>query len=119
VLLALALGHTSIAIAAAADADAQPAVPPALLERFRPCVDALGPRQPLPALAHPEAFRPEIGAALVHIGDAQVSDGYFHWLVVKPDERSVYIIQVGGFAPRRTVYGPLPLDFVCHGDARR
>ncbi|MBS0224919.1 MAG: hypothetical protein JSS25_01080 [Proteobacteria bacterium] len=35
-------------------------------------------------------------------------DGYSHWLYLAKDKQTVYVVQIGGIAGTRHVYGPFP-----------
>lgn len=46
-------------------------------------------------------------------GANHLADGYRHWLRLHKSTNMVYIVQVGGFAGTRTIYGPIPADKDC------
>lgn len=80
-----------------------------LVKQFQACVNAIGLTKEL-ALADPV---PQLDPAiklhpLNEIG--KIRDGYRHFLYVSANEKEIYIVQVGGIAGLRKVFGPLKPD---------
>ena len=85
-----------------------------LEQKFAPCVGPLGSRVGMPTtsmtlndadvIARIELARPGV-----------VSDGYRSTLLVHGPTHAGYIVQIGGFAGTKTVYGPLSLATGCAG----
>ena len=47
--------------------------------------------------------------------EGMVADGYQHSLVIDVPARAAYVVQQGGIAGLRTIYGPLPVAAACAG----
>lgn len=78
------------------------------IQRLLPFVGPYGIRQAWPvADALPAKHEHALGVLLSDTG--HVADGYQQFLHVDADAREVYVVQQGGFAGMRKVYGPLPL----------
>jgi len=85
-----------------------------LARRYASCFTAMGPVE---GRVFPTAAREPDPQRVVARADlpvnSMVSDGYRHRLLVDGPGNAVYVVQVGGFAGARTVYGPLPVDLSC------
>jgi hypothetical protein len=83
-----------------------------LARRFATCFTPFGARPGFPVAAREPAPR-EVIAQAVLPASALVSDGYRHELRVHGPSNAVFIVQSGGLAGTRTVFGPLAVDTVC------
>ena len=100
---------------------ARPPAPPAvstadeaLVARFRPCVAPTGVPSPLPVLPAGEEQRFN-GGVLALSGSGSVADGYNHMLWLDTARSRGVIVQTGGIAGRKTVFGPFDLAAGCRG----
>lgn len=77
-------------------------------ERLSQFVGPTGIHQTWPVA---ESLPPQLASAAgQRLSDqGMVLDGYVHTLHVDPSKQSAYVVQQGGFAGLRTVYGPLPV----------
>ncbi|PPJ41084.1 MULTISPECIES: hypothetical protein [unclassified Pseudoxanthomonas] len=76
--------------------------------RLKPFVGPYGIRQQWPvAKALPQGREHALGTLLSDTG--AVADGYQQFLHVDVQVNAVYIVEQGGFAGTRKVFGPLPL----------
>ena len=81
-------------------------------QRFGACVGPSGARQDLPTLDElPVALAGQRGIVLSVPG--LVSDGYFHWLLIDHRQGQAYIVQQGGIAGTRRVFGPFSTSRGC------
>ena len=77
-------------------------------QRLSHFVGPFGVMQSWPVATHlPEFWGDEPGVLLSDSGD--VMDGDTHHLHVKPESRSAYVVQQGGFSGSQKVFGPLPV----------
>lgn len=77
-------------------------------QRLKPFVDPLGIKQSWPVAEElSPQFHNSFGTLISDQGP--VADGYMHTLHVDVGERKAYVVELGGFAGRRKVYGPLPV----------
>jgi hypothetical protein len=83
-----------------------------LARRFATCFTAFGARPGFP-VATREPDPREVIAQAVLPASALVSDGYRHELRVHGPSNAVFIVQTGGLAGTRTVFGPLPVATAC------
>lgn len=83
-----------------------------LVLQFKDCVNAVGLTQDLP-LVEGTASILEKGSFFQLNETGRIRDGYRHTLYVSPDQKTIYIIQVGGFAGTRKVFGPLDRNMKC------
>lgn len=80
-----------------------------LVKHFQSCVNAVGLTKDLPLADPAPQFDPNIKLdPLNDIG--KIRDGYRHFLYVSADEKTLYIVQIGGIAGLRKVFGPLKTD---------
>ena len=87
-----------------------------LKEAFQPCVSPLGVSREL--AERQTSQLPEGRLAFIPLPHPTlVSDGYVHFLHVDRERGHVYLTQVGGYAGRRTIYGPLSLRSHCVSSA--
>lgn len=102
--------------AAPAPAPEQIVVPPPVsdaavacaLQRLKPFVGPYGIQQAWPvAEALPAGYEHALGTLLSDTGI--IADGYQQFLHVDAGARAVYVVEQGGFAGTRKVFGPLPL----------
>lgn len=76
--------------------------------RLKPFVSPYGIRQRWPvATALPASHENALGTLLS--GTGPVADGYRQVLHIDRQARAVYLVEEGGFAGTRKVFGPLPL----------
>jgi hypothetical protein len=109
-LLVLALSAEPAAVTSPS-----PSLASCTADRLRRFVGPTGIHQPWPAAADlPSQFASASGVLLSDQG--MVADGYTQTLHVDPEARTAYVVQQGGFAGFRTVYGPLPVAG-CPGSA--
>lgn len=80
-----------------------------LVKQFQACVSPVGLTKEL-ALADPAPqLDPTIKLhPLNEVG--KIRDGYRHFLYVSANEKDIYIVQMGGIAGLRKVFGPLKPD---------
>jgi hypothetical protein len=115
--IASALVLTALFIGCAARAEQRPntfltqAVSTALLERFAQCVGPTGPRMQLPVAVGELKLKSAYTIPLSEPGI--VSDGYYHWLVLSNASDTAFIVQSGGIAGERTVFGPFNVALGC------
>ena len=117
-VLAMGALRAQPATAPAAAGEPAKAWAEALAKRFATCFSAVGTAQTFPVAQD----LPDDGdiVAEADIPAVQtVSDGYRHRLRVHGPSNSVYVVQTGGIAGRRTVFGPLPVDTDCRASERR
>lgn len=80
-----------------------------LVKHFQACVNAIGLTKDLPLADPAPQLDPNIKLhPLNDIG--KIRDGYRHFLYVSADEKTLYIVQMGGIAGLRKVFGPLKKD---------
>lgn len=80
-----------------------------LVKHFQSCVNAVGLTKDLPLAEPAPQLDPNIKLhPLNDIG--KIRDGYRHFLYVSADEKTLYIVQMGGIAGLRKVFGPLKTD---------
>ena len=84
-----------------------------LVATFAECVSALGPVRELPIAEAIPAENNAVGELTLLSSPGVVLDGYYHWLRIQRVSRLVYIVQVGGFAGARTVFGPFSAEHGC------
>jgi hypothetical protein len=83
-----------------------------LAEKFRVCAGALGPSRALPIL--PRAEEQDFTGEVVSLAEpGLVSDGYYQLLVIDRTRTRAIIVQQGGIAGTRTVFGPFALSSGC------
>lgn len=107
-------GLPPLAVAASRPEDPAAVWAESLARRYASCFTAMGPveGQAFPTAAREPDPQRVVARADLPV-DSMVSDGYRHWLLVDGPGNAVYVVQVGGFAGTRTVYGPLPVDLSC------
>ncbi|MCG2593958.1 hypothetical protein LZ009_14345 [Ramlibacter sp. XY19] len=89
-----------------------PTTDEALIARFRSCVTPTGPATTLPQL--PAAEEPRFtGSVLPLSKTGTVMDGYNHELRLDAERRRGIIVQTGGIAGHKTVFGPFALERGC------
>ncbi|MBI3713610.1 MAG: hypothetical protein HY253_11720 [Burkholderiales bacterium] len=80
-----------------------------LVKHFQACVSPVGLTKDLPLADPVPQLDPTIKLHLLNeVG--KIRDGYRHFLYVSPNEKEVYIVQMGGIAGLRKVFGPLKSD---------
>lgn len=77
------------------------------------CFTALGPKRAFPNVAAAPPQGELLAAVLMPVGGPRVSDGYNYMLMLHGRSNSAFVVQLGGFAAERKVYGPLPLNTQC------
>ena len=76
-------------------------------QRLRPFVGPTGIHQPWPTT---DELPPGLAGAGLLLSDVgMVADGYSHSLVVDTLSSAAYVVQQGGIAGFRKIYGPLPV----------
>ncbi|MBC3881962.1 hypothetical protein H8K35_10265 [Undibacterium sp. LX40W] len=83
-----------------------------LVMQFKDCVNAVGLTQDLPLVEGKPTIL-EKGSFFQLNETGRIRDGYRHTLYVSPDQKTIYIIQVGGFAGTQKVFGPLDRNMKC------
>jgi hypothetical protein len=83
-----------------------------LAKRFAPCFTALGAQGYFPVAAR-EPGEQGMVAEVSLPGSPAVSDGYQYVLRFHGPSNAVFVVQSGGIAGARLVYGPLPIDTQC------
>ncbi len=83
-----------------------------LVLQFKDCVNAVGLTQDLP-LMEGQAAISDKGSFFQLNETGRIRDGYRHTLYVSPDQKTIYIIQVGGFAGTQKIFGPLDRNMKC------
>lgn len=106
------MSSTLLLLAVLATAAADTAGPQAVVEctaqRLRPFVGPMGIRQRWPVAEEvPEHMAASPGYLLSDQG--AIADGYMQTLYLDVAARAAYVVQQGGFAGFRTIYGPLPV----------
>ena len=88
-----------------------------LVDAFAECAGPFGPSRELPeAVLEAGEFGGlilEFGGLILLSEPGIVSDGYYHWLSVQRSTGLVYIIQIGGIAGHRTIFGPFHAEEGC------
>ena len=77
------------------------------------CFTSLGPKKAFPSVASAPPPGELLAAVLMDASGPRVSDGYNYMLLLHGRSNSAFVIQLGGFAAERKVYGPLPLHTQC------
>ena len=77
------------------------------------CFTAVGPKRVFPSVSSPPPQGELLAAVLMAAGGPRVSDGYIYMLLLHGPSNSAFVVQLGGFAAPRKVYGPLPLNTEC------
>ena len=77
------------------------------------CFTTLGPKRAFPVASATPPQGELLAAVLLHASGSYVSDGYNYMLLLHGPSNSAFVVQLGGFASVRKVYGPLPLNTVC------
>jgi len=93
---------------------ARPTTDEALVARFRPCVGPTGTPRRLPPLPA-EAEAAFTGPVLLLSTAGMVADGYDHSLRLDAERGRGIIVQTGGYANQRSVFGPFDLAAGCRG----
>lgn len=89
-----------------------------LVKKFQSCVSAVGLEHDLPlADPVPDLNGPGHLYQLNELG--RIRDGYRHSLYVSEDQKHIYILQIGGFAGTRKVFGPLDPKVHCSKPAKK
>lgn len=83
-----------------------------LVMQFKDCVSAVGLAQDLPVAAATAKILEK--GSFFRLNDiGRIRDGYRHTLYISPDQKTIYIIQVGGLAGTQKVFGPLDRNMKC------
>jgi hypothetical protein len=90
----------------------------AVSQRLSSCFTTLGPAREFPVVSAMPPQGELLAAVLLHAGGPYVSDGYNYMLLLHGPSNSAFVVQQGGFASLRKIYGPLPLDTTCSRSAR-
>ncbi len=77
------------------------------------CFTPLGPKRAFPVASTTPPQSELLAAVLLHASGPNVRDGYNYMLLLHGPSNAAFVVQLGGFASLRKVYGPLPLDTVC------
>ena len=110
------MNNLLLVLALLADSPATVAVQPLAVaactaERLRPFVGPTGIRQSWPVVAE---LPDHLADGHLLSDQGLVADGYMQTLHVDVAAQAAFVVQQGGFAGLRTVYGPLPVSS-CHG----
>lgn len=81
--------------------------------RLSACFTTLGPKRAFPVARATPPQGDLLAVVLLHASGPTVSDGYNYVLMLHGPSNAAFVVQLGGFAPDRKVYGPLPLDTTC------
>lgn len=84
----------------------------AVVRAFKACVSPVGLTRDL-TLMDPAPAMDSAGKLYVLGETGAIRDGYNHTLYVSPDGKTAYIIQAGGIAGTRKVFGPLDAKAGC------
>jgi hypothetical protein len=90
-----------------------------LVAMFADCVSAVGPTRELPLVEGGSTAFEDLGVLIPLSDPGLVSDGYYHWLRVQHATGLIYIVQVGGIAGRRTLFGPFTAEAGCLASPRK
>ena len=77
------------------------------------CFTPLGPRQAFPVVSAVPPQNELLAAVLLPASGPRVSDGYNYMLLLHGRSNAAFVVQQGGFASLRKVYGPLALTTEC------
>jgi hypothetical protein len=91
----------------------------AVAQRLSSCFASLGPTRDFPVAAAAPPHKELLAAVVLKASGPLVGDGYSYMLLVHGPSNAAYVVQHGGFAAQRTVYGPLPLDTRCSDSPAR
>ncbi|MBI2309230.1 MAG: hypothetical protein HYU78_18215 [Rhodocyclales bacterium] len=109
---ALPLFAVLIAVAGTVSSPAEAAEQHVLIERFAKCVGPTGLRRELPPAAEYPA-RSASSQVIELSAPGIVADGYAHTLILDEAEGVAFIVQTGGIAGTRAVFGPLSVERGC------
>jgi hypothetical protein len=110
---------TSLSCAAAHGQLVEPRTPnerallQAVLKGMSSCFTALGPKRAFPTVASTPPQNELMANVLMGTSGPLVSDGYNYMLLLHGPSNAAFVVQLGGFAGSRTVYGPLPFTTQC------
>lgn len=83
-----------------------------LVKQFQGCVSAVGLNTELPLLEKVPNL--DMNGSFLRLNDTgRIRDGYVHTLYVSPDKKTMYIIQIGGFAGTQKYFGPIDASMKC------
>lgn len=85
----------------------------AVAKSMSSCFTALGPKRAFPTVSSAPPQGELVAAVLMRASGPRVSDGYNYVLMLHGPSNSAFVVQLGGFAAAREVYGPLPLNTQC------
>ena len=77
------------------------------------CFTTLGPKQAFPVVSAAPPQDELLAAVLLRASGPRVSDGYNYMLLLHGRSNAAFVVQQGGFASLRKVYGPLALNTEC------
>lgn len=77
------------------------------------CFTALGPKRTFASVTSAPPQGELLAAVLMATSGPLVNDGYNYMLLLHGRSNSAFVVQLGGFAGSRTVYGPLSLNTQC------
>ena len=77
------------------------------------CFTTLGPKRAFPVASAAPPQGELLAAVLLPASGPYVSDGYNYMLLLHGPSNAAFVVQLGGFASLRKVYGPLLLNTVC------
>ena len=119
VLVAAVLGVSSVVSAQLIEPQTakERALVEAVSQRMSSCFTTLGPKRSFPVVSHLPPQEELFAAVLFRASGPWVSDGYNYILLLHRPSNAAFVVQLGGFATLRKVYGPLPLDTQCEGPA--
>ena len=77
------------------------------------CFTTLGPKRTFPTVSAAPPQSELLASVLLQASGAHVSDGYNYMLLLHGPSNAAFVVQLGGFASLRKVYGPIPLNTSC------
>lgn len=83
------------------------------------CFTTVGPKHEFPVATATPPQNELLAAVLLRASGPYVSDGYTYMLLLHGPSNAAFVVQLGGFASERKVYGPLPLNTACTEPAAR
>jgi hypothetical protein len=81
--------------------------------RLTSCFTTLGPKRAFPVASAAPPQRELWAAVLLAASGARVAAGYSYLLLLHGPSNAAFVVQGGGFAAQRKVFGPLPLETDC------
>jgi len=82
-------------------------------KRLAPCFTMLGVDSTMPVAAKLPPDKELLAAVQLRASGPLVHDGYNYMLFIHSPSNSAYVLQLGGFAGSRAIFGPIPLATTC------